>query len=137
MSPPASTFGRGVKFPPQLADGGTSLATSEGPENVREGVRIVLSTEPGERPGRPLFGAGLGRFLGEPNAAATWRLIRDRVERALADWEPRVRVESVEVGPDPGGAAAAVVAITYRLVATGDRARVGLTVPLGQGDVGA
>jgi len=103
---------------------------SAGPDNVRESVRIVLTTEPGERVGRPQFGAGLGRFLGEPNSAATWRLIRDRVERALADWEPRVRVESVEVGPDTGDAGAATVSVTYSLVSTGGRARLGLTVPL-------
>ena len=130
MTPAASAFGRGVAFPPHLGPGGAPLATSEGADNVRESVRIVLTTEPGERPARPLFGAGLGRFLGEPNSASTWRLIRDRVERALADWEPRVRVESVEAGPDPDDPGAATVAITYRLVATGGRARLGLTVPL-------
>lgn len=127
---PAGIFGGGVAFPPRPGAGGSGLATSEGPANVRECVRIILTTEPGERPARPQFGAGLGRFLGEPNAPSTWRLIRDRVERALADWEPRVRVESVEVGADPRDPGGATVTITYRLVATGDRAGVALTVPL-------
>jgi phage baseplate assembly protein W len=126
----SNAFGRGVAFPPRLEKGGAPLASSEGADNVRESVRIILTTEPGERLARPLFGAGLGRFLGEPNSASTWRLIRDRVERALADWEPRVRVESVEVGADPNDPGAATVSITYRLVATGGRARLGLTVPL-------
>ena len=97
---------------------------SDGPDNIRESVRIILTTEPGERVARPQFGAGLGRFLGEPNSASTWRLLRDRVERALADWESRIRVESVEAGPDENDPGAAMVSITYRLVATGGRARL-------------
>jgi phage baseplate assembly protein W len=125
-------FGRGVAFPPKVERGG--LATSEGPENVRESLRVILTTEPGERPARPLFGAGLGRFLGEPNTPSTWRLIRDRVEQAVGDWEPRVALESVDVGPDGDDPGAAAVAVTYRLVATGDRARLGLTVPLAPGE---
>jgi phage baseplate assembly protein W len=118
-------------FPPQLTPGGASWAASEGPDNVRENIQIILTTEPGERLARPQFGAGLGQFLGEPNAANTWRLIRDRVEQALAAWEARITVESVDVGPDPNDPGAATVAVTYRLVATGARARLGLTVPLG------
>jgi phage baseplate assembly protein W len=104
---------------------------SDGPDNVRETIQIILTTEPGERPARPLFGAGLGRFLGTPNAANTWRLIRDRVEQSLAAWEARISVESVDVGPDLNDPGAATVAVTYRLVATGARAKLGLTVPLG------
>lgn len=134
MTGGASTYGRGVAFPPKLAPGGAGLAMAEGPDYVRQSVQIILTTEPGERPGRPEFGAGLGRFLGEPNAPGTWRLIRDRVERALADWEPRVRVEGVEVGPDPADPGAAAVAVVYRLVATGGRARLALSVSLGPGE---
>jgi phage baseplate assembly protein W len=118
-------------FPPQLTAGGAAWASSEGPDNVRESVQIILTTEPGERLARPQFGAGLGAFLGEPNSANTWRLIRDRVEQALAAWEARIQVESVDVGPDPNDPGAATVAVTYHLVATGARARLGLTVPLG------
>ena len=45
----------------------------------------------------PSFGAGLRRFLFEPNVPATHRLVEEAVRRAIQLWEPRVRLESVRV----------------------------------------
>jgi len=61
-------------------------------------------TEPALRPIRamlPDFGGGLGRFLFEPNTVSTRHLIENQITRALIDWEPRIRVESVKVEADP------------------------------------
>jgi phage baseplate assembly protein W len=131
MMDAGQTYGRGVKFPVKPTKNGR-LEFSEGPDNVRESIRIILTTEPGERPALPAFGAGLSRFLGAPNTTATWRGIRDRIETALFDWEPRVTVEDVVVGQDGDDPSAAAVTLTYRLVATGGKERIGLTVPLGR-----
>src|SRR5215212_3071823 len=93
---PRSLFGAGPSFPPRInADG--SLAWSTGEENVREAIRILLLTEPGERIMREEFGCGLRRFLFEPNTATTRELIRERVSAAITRWEPRVTVEDVAV----------------------------------------
>ncbi|HEX5125596.1 MAG TPA: GPW/gp25 family protein, partial [Rhodocyclaceae bacterium] len=46
-------------------------------QSVRESIRILLSTRPGEQLMRPDFGAGLDRLLHEPNVLATRRQIRD------------------------------------------------------------
>jgi len=122
-------FGRGIAFPPRVgADG--RVAWSEGEINVRESIRIILLTEERERLRLPAFGGGLGRFLFEPNTATTRQLIRDRIQRALIDWEPRIRVESVAVDEDPKDPEAAIATITYRLVATGSLERVSLDVRL-------
>ena len=55
---------------------------------------------------------------------------RHRIQRALAEWEPRIRVESVAVDPDPDDPEAAIATITYRLVATRTLERVSLNVAL-------
>jgi len=124
-----SLLGRGLSFPPRVgADG--RLLWSEGETNIRESLAIILKTEPGERIALPDFGAGLGHFLFEPNNAATQARIAQAVERALTRWEPRIALESVDVTDDPADPAAVLVAITYRLVATGSRERIGLSVPL-------
>jgi phage baseplate assembly protein W len=124
-----SIFGQGISFPPRVgADG--RFAWSDGEGNIRESITVVLKTEPGERVGVPDFGAGLGRFLFEPNTPATHARVRDAIQRALARWERRVQVEAVEVGVDPGDAGAALATITYRLVATSARERISLNVPL-------
>jgi phage baseplate assembly protein W len=122
-------FGRGIAFPPRVnADG--RLAWSSGEQNVRESIRIILLTAERERLRLADFGGGLSRYLFEPNTSTTRQVIRDRIQRALTEWEPRIRVESVSVDPDPDDPEAAIAAITYRLVATRVLERVTLNVAL-------
>lgn len=122
-------FGRSLGFPPRVgADG--RVAFSEGERNVRESIRLILMTEPGERLMRPDFGGGLGRFLFEPNTPATHQAIRVHIQKVLARWEPRVALESVEVVAQDDDPRAALVTLTYRLVATQARERVSLSVSL-------
>jgi uncharacterized protein len=123
-------FGRGISFPPRIGPDGR-VVWSEGETNVRESIRVILMTEPQERLQLGGFGAGLGRFLFEPNTAPTYMLIQEHITNALTRWEPRLRVESVQVQPDPDDPYAAVATITYKLVATQQRERVALTVGLG------
>jgi phage baseplate assembly protein W len=120
-------YGRGMAFPPRVQPNG-SIAWSSGEDNVREAIRIVLMTEPGERLHLPGFGAGLARFLFEPNTASTHTLIAERIEGALQAWEPRVRVVSVDVAADPADPQAAIATLSYRLVATQAQERVSLAV---------
>ena len=122
-------FGRGIGFPPRVGPDGR-IAWSQGESNVREAIRIVLLTQEGERINRPQFGGGLARLLFEPNTAATHQAIRDRIQRALAEWEPRIKLVAVDVAPDPGDREAAIATVTYRLVATRALERVTLSVAL-------
>ncbi|MCE2909233.1 MAG: GPW/gp25 family protein [Burkholderiaceae bacterium] len=125
-------YGKGMAFPPRVgADG--RIAWSEGEANIREAIRIILMTEPGERLRLPEFGGGLGRFLFEPNILATHTLMRQRIADALKRWEPRVQVEEVDVQADAIDPQAAIATITYRLVATQALERVALAVSVGSG----
>lgn len=121
-------FGRGIAFPPRVVTG--RVGWSEGEQNVREAIRIILMTDQRERIRLPQFGGTLRRFLFEPNTVVTRRRIQDQIEVSLKRWEPRVRVESVTVEADVSDAKAAVATITYRLVATQSVERVSLTVPV-------
>src|SRR5215207_2630724 len=120
-------FGQGLGFPPRVgADG--RLAWSEGEENVRESIRVILLTEPGERLMREEFGCGLRRFLFEPNTVTTRALIRESVINAIKAREPRVAVEAVTVEADSEDARLVAVEIHFRLVATQAAGRLGLTL---------
>lgn len=122
-------LGRGLGFPPRIgADG--RLVFSAGEDNVRESIRIILMTEPGERLMREGFGCGLRRFLAEPNTPATRAQIRDRVAEALRRWEPRIAVETVEAEPSPEEPRMVLVTIAFRMVTNGARERLGLAVEL-------
>lgn len=122
-------LGRGISFPPRIGNDGR-VAWSEGETNVREAIRVILMTEQRERLRLPEFGGGLGIFLFEPNTVTTQQLIKDRVGRALARWEPRITVQSIDVVPDPADAQAVIATITYKLIATQVRERISLTVTL-------
>jgi phage baseplate assembly protein W len=98
--------------------------------SVRELIRVILSTRPGEQLMRPDFGAGLDRLLHEPNTLATRRRIRDLVQESLGRWERRILLDRVEVWEVPGEPSHVRVEIAYRLARTGAPAQVGITVQL-------
>ncbi len=124
---PASLFGQGPAFPPRIdADG--RLAWSYGEDNVRQSIRILLLTEPGERLMREEFGCGLRRFLFEPNTVATRHLIREQVVQSIQRWEPRVVVEDVSVEADPEEPRLAHIHIVFHLVATRSQGSLNLTL---------
>jgi phage baseplate assembly protein W len=126
----AALLGRGMSFPPRVApDGG--LAWSEGEDNVRESIIVILRTDLGERIYLASFGAGLERLLFEPNNVATHHQISRRITEALTTWEPRITVQSVDVEVDPADPSAADVDLVYRIVATDALERLHLTVAVG------
>jgi uncharacterized protein len=110
-------LGRGWGFPvAAAADGEVALVEHE--EDVREAVRIVLGTEPGERVMRPDFGGGLAGIVFEPLTTATRGLVEHRVREALVRFEPRIDALGVKVGLDPGGPSTLLVEVDYRVRAT-------------------
>src|SRR2546430_6635518 len=122
-------LGRGISFPPRVGPDGR-VAWSEGEVNVRESIRTILMTDLRERIMLPDFGGGLGNFLFEPNTVTTRHLVQDRITKSLAQWEPRIQVESVDVEADADDSQAAVATITYRLIATQRLERVSFNVSL-------
>lgn len=129
ISRPRSIYGQGLGFPPRVgADG--RLAWSSGEENVRQAIRILLLTEPGERLMREEFGCGLRHFLFEPNTATTRQLIRERISQTIGRWEPRVAVEAVEVESDLNDARIVHIHILFRLIVTQALERLTMSLQL-------
>jgi phage baseplate assembly protein W len=129
MTDEAALYGRGLAFPLRLTPEGR-LAWSTGEANIRESMRLVLLTAQGERLRRPDYGAGLERFLFEPNVPTTWRAIEEVIRRQLAKWEPRVQVEAVQVAADPSDPEAAIAELSFTLVATAQAGRMSLSIPV-------
>jgi hypothetical protein len=110
------------------ADG--ELAWPAPDDSVRQQIRVILLTRPGEQLMRPLYGAGLGGFLHEPNTLATRRAVRDRIRESLARWEKRIVTDRVEVWEVDGEPTQIRVEIAYRVRSTGAAGQVGLTMEL-------
>jgi phage baseplate assembly protein W len=96
---------------------GGEVVTAAHEEDVREAVRIILETSPGERVMRPDFGAGLEALTFEPINTATLALASHRVEQALVLWEPRIDSITVDVTADPPSGRL-MIEIRYRVRAT-------------------
>jgi phage baseplate assembly protein W len=123
-------YGRGMSFPPRVGDDGR-IAWSEGEINIREMIQVILRTQERERLNLPTFGAGLQRYLFEPNTVATRFQIEDRITKSLQLWEPRISLTDVTVEQDPSDAQAAIASIEYKLVATQVKERINVSVKLG------
>ena len=110
-------LGSGWAFP-VVADAGGDVAGAAGEEDVRQAIRIVLETDPGERVLRPDFGAGLRSLLFEPINTGTVTLVKHRVERGLTAWEPRIEVKRVTVTVADRAAGRLDVSVDYVVRAT-------------------
>ena len=111
-------LGRGWAYPVQVDATEQDVLLAGHEEDIRQAVRIILETNHGERVMRPDFGAGLNDFVFEPINTTTLALIRHRVETALIAWEPRIRVEQVEVRRLSESTAGIEITVEYRVRAT-------------------
>ena len=95
------------------ADGRMSYVEDD--DSVREVMRNILLTRPGERIMRAKFGAGLTDFVHQPNNETTRNLMAGVVKKAIEQWETRVVVETVEVLPDRTSLSTVQINIRYRM----------------------
>ena len=98
--------------------------------SVRDAIRIILGTRPGEQLMRREFGGGLDRLLHSPNTVATRREMRDLVQDSLRRWEPRILVDAVEAWEVPDDPSQVRIEIAYRLARTGAPGAMNVTVDL-------
>ncbi len=118
--PDPSFVGRGIRFPLAINASG-SFSFADAGESTDSSIRVVLSTAPGERVMRPGFGCRIWDLLFEPVNANTVGLMAEAVRDAIAQWEPRVDVEEVNVVPDDDEQALVRIHVKYKMRATNDR----------------
>jgi phage baseplate assembly protein W len=105
-------IGSGWAFPIRTdVTGGIALVS--GDRELRESMRLVLATVPGERPMRPEFGCSVHDHVFSPVDANLAGRIAFDVERALERWEPRIDVREVDVTPDENEPTTLYIDITY------------------------
>ena len=115
-------LGTGWAFP--VCPTGGQIRMASHVDDIKQSIRIILGTNPGERMMRPDFGTGLNDFVFHPVTATTLDRIRARVEEALIDWEPRIDVERVEVTSEPADRAKVLIDVSYRVRATNTQANL-------------
>jgi len=100
-------------------------------QSVRDSIRIILTTRPGEQLMRPRFGAGLQNFLQEGNIIAVRRQVQKVIQDNLQSYETRMIVDRVDVDPVPAAPSEVHVQIYYRLLRTNTAQQIGITMRVG------
>jgi len=118
----------GWPFLPKPVNG--SLAYPDLERSVRDSIRVILMTRPGEQLMRPRFGAGLQNFLDEANTVTLRRQIQSAIFESLQNYENRIVVDAVNVDPVPDAPAEVHVQIHYRLLRTNVAQQIGATLQL-------
>jgi len=110
-------------------DGQGRTATTTRDEHIRDLIRMVLLTNPGERVNRTDFGCGLSRLVFAPNSDAVATAVQLQVMTALQRWLAAViRVHDVQVTAD---VATLAVTVVYSRLDVAERSPEVLTVPIG------
>ncbi len=112
--------GRGWAFPPRIGPQGGFALTNDRNE-LDEAIEAILTTALGQRVMRPTFGCRLHELLFAPNNSQTHAQARRYVEDALGMWEPRIRVQDVQITADNNDNGRLLINITYKIKATHDR----------------
>ena len=100
-------------------------------QSVRDSIRIILTTRPGEQLMKPFFGAGLQNFLDEGNTLAVRREIQSTILNSLQQYEKRITVDAVDVTAVDGSPTEIHVKIHYRMLRTNTPGQIGVTMHAG------
>lgn len=116
-----------MSFPLKLDAGLGRFRRLTEEEEIAQSVRLILSTNRGERPYRPKFGSRLAQYAFEPVSTTLKTQIRLEIISALQAWESRIW--NIEVAFEPGRNDGALVAnVSYQILRSGRTAQVSVPI---------
>lgn len=108
-------LGRGWAMPVELEPRTGLVASVEHEQDIRQSIRIILETSPGERVMRPNFGCGIHEMVFDALDSTAIQRIRSLVEESLRRCEARIDVMDVVVEETPSEQGRLIVEIEYRV----------------------
>jgi uncharacterized protein len=108
-------LGRGWAMPVELDPLTGLVASVQHEEDIRQSIRIILETTPGERVMRPNFGCGIHEMVFDALDSTAIQRIRLIVEESLRRCEARIDVLDVTVEETPSEQGRLIVEIEYRV----------------------
>ena len=114
-------IGSGWAFPLRTDKTGSVALVSHDREIV-DSIQLIVGTAPGERPMRPEFGCGIHDYVFASLDSDTIGRMAGEVRAALVRWEPRIRVQGVDifVTVNDEGQTVALIDIRYSIGDTND-----------------
>ncbi|MGN0402894.1 MAG: GPW/gp25 family protein [Acetatifactor sp.] len=100
MSDATMFLGKGFQFPPRVDATTGRFIMSEGEEDIKEAIFLILKTRLEERPMCPDFGCDIENYVFDLPDSRAERGIEDAVITALTRWEPRIDNVQVTINQD-------------------------------------
>ena len=91
------------------------VSTVKNDNAIKQSVKNLVLTTPGEKPFQPLIGSRVNNLLFEPLDAFTADAIRDEIINTINQYEPRVQLVNVQASPVFAGNKLNVY-VEYRIV---------------------
>ena len=85
---------------------------------VKQALKVLVLTNPGEKPFDPNFGAGVSGLLFENLNMGTKILMEDRIKEQVSFYEPRVKLEKVTFDEDNIDSNEITITIQFYVVGT-------------------
>ena len=92
-------LGTGWAFPPVFEYDTAKVTLVSGVKDIEESLNILLSTSLGERVMQPKYGCNLASQVFDPLDSAVIGYLKDRVQKSILFYEPRITVENITVTP--------------------------------------
>jgi len=86
---------RGWSFPPEFNRATKSVKMSEGADDIKESLEILLGTKVGERLISPGFGCNLNHLQFEPLTASLEKYVEELIRTSILRYEPRINLEDI------------------------------------------
>lgn len=90
-----SFLGKGWSFPPEFRKEAYPVAMVKEEEDIRQSLRILMETVPGERVHRNTFGCNIKHYVFESINLTNQTLMRDAIENAILLHESRIALNEV------------------------------------------
>ena len=116
-----SFLGQGWAFPPTFTRGLNTVATSSEEQNIDENLNILFSTQQGERMMKYDYGTNLRSLAFDSLDGELYNTIEESVRKAIIYFEPRIKVNDVEVSADENVPGVVMVNVAYTIRTTNSR----------------
>ena len=117
----SSFLGSGWAFPPSFSPGGDDVRMSTGEKDIRQSLRILLTTQVGERIMREDFGCSLNELQFEVANHKLYRDLENMITEAIKKYEPRIKLENLDISEKDNSEGELLITLDYTLRATNAR----------------
>ena len=116
---PKSYLGVGWGFPPTFEQGEVGMVAAE--EDISQSLEILMGTTLGERVMRFDYGSNLRNLLFEPLTNTLKTRIRGIVETAILKYEPRIKVNQIDLQQEDEFLGMVELTIEYTIISINSR----------------